>query len=323
MTALDLARAVRIESVVRAREGKLKSQGKKWLIGPCLRSGGDDRFAINVTKQLWNCRHCDRGGDVIDLVAHLDDCTVGQAIATLAGTETCSSPWPSKTAPIPAAAVDDGEAVRRALRIWGEAVPLNAPSAALAASYLTRPRAQGGRGLTIPGELLSGHVLRFHPRHWWRGADGDPIQVPALLALYRDVRTDEPRAIWRRRLTLDGRSAGVPRYMGPKAGCAIKFTDHADVEKGLHVGEGPETVLAAMMRGFSPAWSLGDAGGVEAFPVLAGIEALTILVDNDENSAGQKASAECFDRWTAAEREVWCVVPDEVGADMNDIEAGA
>ena len=77
MTALDLARAVRIESVVRAREGKLKSQGKKWLIGPCLRSGGDDRFAINVTKQLWNCRHCDRGGDVIDLVAHLDDCTVG------------------------------------------------------------------------------------------------------------------------------------------------------------------------------------------------------------------------------------------------------
>jgi putative DNA primase/helicase len=107
--------------------------------------------------------------------------------------------------------------------------------------------------------------------------------------------------------------------MGPKAGCAIKFTDHADVEQGLHIGEGPETVLAAMMHGFNPAWWLGDAVGVETFPVVPGIEVLTILVDHDANGVGQKASAKCFDRWTGAGREVWCVVPDEVGADMNDI----
>jgi putative DNA primase/helicase len=49
---------------------------------------------------------------------------------------------------------------------------------------------------------------------------------------------------------------------------------------------------------------------------------LGIIVDNDANSAGQGAASECFDRWTAAGREVWTVVPDATGADMNDVVAG-
>jgi hypothetical protein len=143
-----------------------------------------------------------------------------------------------------------------------------------------------------------------------------------LVALYRDIHTDEPRGIHRRALTPDGRKIGKPLALGPKAGCAIKLSDHADVEQGLHVGEGIETTIAGMMLGFAPAWALGDTGNLRGFPVLAGIDALSILVDNDANQAGQAAASECFDRWSAAGREVWCVTPDRVGADINDIVSG-
>jgi hypothetical protein len=40
----------------------------------------------------------------------------------------------------------------------------------------------------------------------------------------------------------------------------------------LVVGEGLETMLSAMMRGYAPAWALGDAGSVAQFPVLADIK---------------------------------------------------
>ena len=67
-------------------------------------------------------------------------------------------------------------------------------------------------------------------------------------------------------------------------------------------------MLSAMMRGYAPAWALGDAGGVARFPVLAGIKHhLTIIVDND--SAGRAAASKCSQPWTAAGCEVRRVVP--------------
>jgi putative DNA primase/helicase len=159
-------------------------------------------------------------------------------------------------------------------------------------------------------------VLRFHPRCPW-----ERNYVPALIGLYRDIHTDEPKAIWRCALTLDGRK--IDRMaLGPKAGCAIKLAAHEDVEQGLHIGEGVETMLAAMMFDFAPAWALGDKDGIAKFPVLAGIGALTICIDHDGNGEGQKASSLCYDRWTLAGREVRSVIPNKVNADMNDVVAG-
>ena len=60
---LEEARAVRIEDEV-ARRG-IKLRGGNERSGPCPACGGDDRFAINIKKQLWNCRGCQHGGDVI------------------------------------------------------------------------------------------------------------------------------------------------------------------------------------------------------------------------------------------------------------------
>lgn len=170
----------------------------------------------------------------------------------------------------------EGPRQRQAVEIWKAAVDIGGT---LAAQYLA------GRKLVLP-EGASGRVLRFDPKHPWRNDAGELVRVPALLALYSNVHTDEPMAILRRPLTPDGWKAGKPRGLGPKAGCAIKLTANEDIEQGLHVGEGVETMLAAIMLGFAPAWALGDTGNFRGFPVLAGVDALTLIVDRDENAAG-------------------------------------
>jgi hypothetical protein len=100
-----------------------------------------------------------------------------------------------------------------------------------------------------------------------------------------------------------------------------------DVEQGLVIGEGVETCLAARMLGLKPCWALGSAGAIKQFPVLGGIECLTILVDNDEadrggRRAGPDAAAECSARWTAADREVRRIMPRRTGFDIADLCGG-
>ena len=80
---IQRARSVPIESVINQRGIKLK--GKIERVGPCPKCGGVDRFSINTKKNLWNCRQCDVGGDVIGLVEHLDDCDFLAACTTLVG----------------------------------------------------------------------------------------------------------------------------------------------------------------------------------------------------------------------------------------------
>ena len=46
--------------------------------------------------------------------------------------------------------------------------------------------------------------------------------------------------------------------------------------QACHVGEGVETCLAARQLGLRPAWALGSLSQIANFPVLAGIESLTL-----------------------------------------------
>src|SRR5436305_15198625 len=66
------ARAVPIADEVHRRNLKLKRVGDE-LVGPCPKCAGDDRFAVNIKKKLWNCRGCNIGGDTLQLVEHLDE----------------------------------------------------------------------------------------------------------------------------------------------------------------------------------------------------------------------------------------------------------
>lgn len=78
------ARSVPIGRVLSARGIKLRGNAKE-ACGPCPKCGGKDRFSVNHTKQVWNCRGCDLGGDVIGLVEMLDACDFIAACENLTG----------------------------------------------------------------------------------------------------------------------------------------------------------------------------------------------------------------------------------------------
>jgi putative DNA primase/helicase len=214
-------------------------------------------------------------------------------------------PFTGTTSPCaPSAETDEALRRRRARALWQQARPIGAT---LAEKYLSKCRV-----LHLSTEI-DATVLRFHPSCPYGGS-----RYPCLLALMRDVRSNKPQAIMRTALTEAGEKIGR-MALGLKAGAAIKLTADADVTLGLAVGEGLETVLSAMQLGFRPAWALGDANNLRRFPALSGIECLTIIVDNDETGTGQRAALECSRRWTSAGRDVFRIIPDRCGDDLNDI----
>jgi hypothetical protein len=82
---IDHAKAVRLETILRERNIKLKGRGNK-LAGPCPVCGGTDRFAVHLGKQVFNCRCCGgSGGGAISLMRFIDACDFLRAVETLAG----------------------------------------------------------------------------------------------------------------------------------------------------------------------------------------------------------------------------------------------
>src|SRR5690606_13343210 len=79
----------------------------------------------------------------------------------------------------------------------------------------------------------------------------------------------------------------------PKRGGVIRLWPDESVTTGLGIAEGIETALSAA-HAFQPVWSVLDAGNLCIFPVLDGIESLTISADND--AAGLKAARACGQR---------------------------
>jgi len=191
--------------------------------------------------------------------------------------------------------------------IWAQGGDLRGT---LAEKYLN------GRGLNFDPELAG--ALRFHPRCPF-GKGG--VVVPALVAAFHPVRVScdqPPTAIHRTGLTWAGDKIDK-MMLGPVRECAVKLDPDDAVTFGLGICEGIETGLAIRATGWRPIWALGSAGAVRTFPVLAGIDALTIFADNDEKGTGQGAARECASRWVTAGREVFIRTPSNVGSDWLDV----
>ncbi|WP_092042958.1 DUF7146 domain-containing protein [Methylobacterium pseudosasicola] len=195
-----------------------------------------------------------------------------------------------------------------ALRIWNEA---RQPAESPVARHLAR------RGLDLVDDVHE--VLRFHPACPFAGN-----RTRAMVALVRNIVTNQPQAIHRTALTLDGQKVevnGKDRLaLGSIRGGAVKLTADEEVTTCLGIGEGIETALSFRCLpefGASPVWSVLNAGGITSFPVLPGIECLWIAVDDDP--AGRGASELCADRWRRAGREVFLVRSTIAGADLNDL----
>jgi hypothetical protein len=184
-----------------------------------------------------------------------------------------------------------------ALNVWNEAVDI---AGTLGEVYLDK------RGLLLP----NGAEMRFHARCPREGG----VQ-PAVILLMRDIFSNEARAVQRRFLLPDGLKDGPAMSLGPTAGTVWKLTPDEDVTLGLGIAEGHADALAAVKDGFTPMWATAGAGCMAKFPVLPGIEALTIFRDHGET--GLKAARHCQATWLAAGREA-VIVPPSRGADFAE-----
>lgn len=97
----------------------------------------------------------------------------------------------------------------------------------------------------------------------------------------------------------------------------VRLSPDEDVLQGLFIASGLETALDPMAKNARPMWSMGSDTSMAKFPVLAGIEALSIIADHDKNGAGEKAARAAAARWLEAGREVRVKIWTRLG-DAND-----
>ena len=271
-----------------------------------MRWGSKGSLVLKIASGLWFDHEQNCGGDIIELIKVERGCSFGEALH-YAGQFV--SELRSRDAPTPRTFTrrddsdnDDEQRIARALASWSEVQPLRGT---LAEEYLR------SRCIEVPDAALD--VLGFHPACPWEQG-----RMPALVALVRDIITSEPIGIHRTALTDDARKLGSPKMMGLKKGGAIKLSGRV-VTSELAIAEGVETALSATLLGFGPAWSVIDAGGLSKFPVLPGIERLTVAVDHDVKGAGQRAAAETKARWEAAGLRVRTIMSLTPGHDFNDV----
>jgi putative DNA primase/helicase len=279
-----------------------------------MRWGAKGSFSLAIAGPKAGCwfdHETGRGGDIIEFIKTERGCSfvdardhAAQYVSELRNGHHLSRP---ASRPAPRQTVDDDgddeKRITQALAIWCDARPLRGT---LAERYLR------SRCIELPTEALE--VLRFHPRCPW----GIGTRA-AMVALIRDIITDEPTGIHRTALSADG-SKIAPKALGLKGGGAIKLSPLMGAGSELLIGEGIETTLSASILGFgSPAWSVIDAGEMRRFPALPGISRLTIAVDHDVTGAGEKAAAETKARWEAAGLRVRTAMPSTPGEDFNDV----
>ncbi len=173
---------------------------------------------------------------------------------------------------------------------------------------------------TIADVLERTDAIGWHPRVYFN-QPGHPLhgqRLGCIVAVMTDPVTAKPTgAISRTYLDDNLRKIGKARSLGTGGG-VVRLSRDEDVLEGIHVGEGLETALSAMALGLRPTWALGSKGEIAKFPVLPGVEALTILAEPD---AGAEVEA-CASRWHAAGREVLINRP-MIGKDLNDAIRGA
>jgi hypothetical protein len=175
---------------------------------------------------------------------------------------------------------DQFDLIEQAIDIFDTARPLRG---SLAEKYLT------GLGLTVPDAAQE--VLRFHPHCRF----GDLV-LPCLVSYVQDSLTNEPAGLHLTALSPDARA--IQRKIIGSVGCydAIKLGGEPHASAELTLATSIEAGLAAMMFGFSPAWSVLSAQGVADFPKprFHNTKRLTVIVDSDE---AVEAAAKCKARW--------------------------
>ncbi len=292
-----------------------------------LRFGRNGSLSIDLARGLWRDHEAGNGGGVLDLVCRVRGGSRADAARWLEGQGAEANLIRSEQSKPAVSASgshcsperrDDRRGLELAFALWRGAQP---PGGGPVERYLA------GRGLCLPDRPA--RVLRFHPACPF-GAD----RLPAMLALIRDATTGAPQGIHRTPLTWAGERArnadGAKRpkmILGAARGGAVMLAPRAPDVIALAICEGIETGLA--IRQHVPGatiWAALSAGGIAAFPVLAGVERLAIYADNDAkrdgSNPGLAAARAAARRWAGAGRSWAIEYPAAPGMDFADLVVG-
>ena len=278
------ARSVPIVDVLAPRGHNLRRCGGE-LVGPCPVCGGRDRFAVNLKKAVWNCRGCGKGGDVIELVRHLDGCGFNHAIEQLTGERSAavsSGPHNKVTDHLKQKAkAEDAERQReqhrKAAWFWSQRQPIKGT---IAERYLRQVR-----GITCPLPATLGYLPARKSDHH-----------PALISAFALVDEVEPGVLGDSRgvvsvhftlLKPDGSGKAEvekPKIMIGSPGNLPIIIAPANDLLGLAITEGIEDALTVHQATGLGAWAAGSAGRMPglAETVPESIECITICADADQ-----------------------------------------
>jgi putative DNA primase/helicase len=213
---------------------------------------------------------------------------------------------------------DDDEHRRRIIAsIVGGIVPLHGTPGE---SYLRDVRKIGTDA--IADVLESSDAIGWNPSVLFRepGHPLDGKRLGAIVGIMTDPMTAQRTGGISRTYVHQGIKVAKAKGLGP-AGVA-RLTPDEDTVGGLHLAEGLESALDAMSKNFRPMWSTGSASIMAKFPILSGIEFVTVIADHDDSGAGQKAANELKRRYRAAGRQARAWISTAPG-DFNDISMRA
>jgi hypothetical protein len=156
--------------------------------------------------------------------------------------------------------------------------------------------------------------LRFHASLFCPEVDR---ALPALVARVSTVIGNKAvgiHRIWFRA----GEAKAVKKWRlgGSDQPVCIRLWPNTAVTLGLGIAEGVETALSAA-QAFKPMWSTIDAGQMAKFPLVPGLESLTVFADYDQ--AGLDASKAVGQRYMHSGINANFLRPKNVGEDFNDV----
>jgi len=262
----------------------------------------DGTPSLHVYADHVHCFSCGAHADAIDCLMMVDGMSRDQALAVLEN-RIGASVVSRTTRP----ARDPADTLKGALAIWNACRPMGK----LAREYFADVR-------KIDPELLpkDDAALRFHPACPFSAGRLEPC----IIALFRDVITDEPAGIHRIALTPQVFAGAKVERLTLGAWARPRAIKLFPAGGRLFLAEGIETALAAVALGYGPpTWAAGNKTNMAKFPVI-NID-LTLLVDHD--AAGKAAADACRQRYQTAGRNVRRLRPKRPGHDFNNVLLGA